>query len=456
MQSEFRKIIIVLLMISNSFSANSQNRAPSLWLRYGDHFKGDILINTMRIQAPSPLYTYYCALQWNAGLEGGGYCGIQEHPNGRNFIFSIWDPISSNLPITAPYTGHGTQVQNFGGEGTGLKSWNFDLGWETGTWYTFVARSWPGANNNTFFGYWVFDKGNAHWYHLVTMDYPVSDIGFSSQTGSFIEDWLGNGDNRREQQMKGGWKRRSSNSSWNPFLSAHFSRTAPDPGAANYLENYDGGISEDFYFMKSGSEDLHPDSNSSGSLLNINSDHRKPEFETAQISDIIVTENEFSLSVSWSVSTAQSPQFSYHFSVFNNPEFTGSPILSIDKAIPEDRALELEIRSITTPGTYYTKFYVTDIFGRASNETYYDFFTEGFTPLNVIHENSKVYPNPVNELIEIDSNDMESAYIMDTLGRIIIIAEESHIDVRSLNTGIYFLVITDKSGNPKTFRFVKN
>lgn len=80
------------------------------------------IINTVRVASPSPLYTYYCTMQWNAGMEGGGYCGIQEHPNGRNFIFSIWDPVSSNESIRAAYLGDGTQVENFGGEGTGLKS----------------------------------------------------------------------------------------------------------------------------------------------------------------------------------------------------------------------------------------------------------------------------------------------------------------------------------------------
>lgn len=79
-------------------------------------------------------------MQWNAGMEGGGYCGLQEHPDGRNFIFSIWDPIGSNEAITAAYGSRFYEVENFGGEGTGLKSWNFELGWETDHWYSTVSR----------------------------------------------------------------------------------------------------------------------------------------------------------------------------------------------------------------------------------------------------------------------------------------------------------------------------
>lgn len=61
--------------------------------------------------------------------EGGGYCGLQDHPDGRAFIFSIWDPqLVKDTPITAVAKGQGTWTDRFGGEGTGLKSMNFELG----------------------------------------------------------------------------------------------------------------------------------------------------------------------------------------------------------------------------------------------------------------------------------------------------------------------------------------
>ena len=56
---------------------------------------------------------------------------MQAHPRARNFIFSIWDNKKHTGPITAVYRGPGTETKKFGGEGTGLKSWNFKLGWST-------------------------------------------------------------------------------------------------------------------------------------------------------------------------------------------------------------------------------------------------------------------------------------------------------------------------------------
>ena len=103
-------ILMLALIISNS-SLIAQNSALSVHLSAKDDYAGNIIMKTLKIPHKT-LYTYYCALMWNIGGEGGGYCGMQNHPSGNNFIFSIWDPISSNEPIKAVYTGGGTQVEN--------------------------------------------------------------------------------------------------------------------------------------------------------------------------------------------------------------------------------------------------------------------------------------------------------------------------------------------------------
>lgn len=147
------KILILFISILVN-KIDAQNSALSVHLIANDNFTGDILVKTLNIPHKT-FYTYYCALNWNTGFEGGGYCGMQNHPNGNNFIFSIWDPISSNQPIKAIYQGGGTLVENFGGEGTGLKSWNFELGWAEGYDYQLVTRNWD-VGNHTHFGFMIF------------------------------------------------------------------------------------------------------------------------------------------------------------------------------------------------------------------------------------------------------------------------------------------------------------
>ena len=119
--------------------AHAQNSAPSSHFVFDDNFDGDIIINEVRVpKSGEAMYTYYEALGWRG--RGAGYAGIQVHPRAHNFIFSIWDHKEHTAPIKAVYHGPGTETQGFGGEGTGLKSWNLKLGWKTDVWYTLAAR----------------------------------------------------------------------------------------------------------------------------------------------------------------------------------------------------------------------------------------------------------------------------------------------------------------------------
>lgn len=357
--------LVLFIVVSAEFPLTAQNRAPSCWLNYTDYQPGNILVNTILVVPPSPTYTYYCALAWNGGMEGGGYCGIQEHPDGRNFIYSIWDPIGSSDSIVAVYTGPGTMVENFGGEGTGLKSWNFSLGWETEEWYSFITRTWN-VNDHTLFGFWVQRGSNNQWHHLVTMDYPVNNVRFNSGTGSFIEDWFGNGWMKREVKHSNGWKR-TEGMSWLPFSQAWFSRVYPDPGAQNYIENYDGGVNPgNFYFMKSGGSSTTPVSNTSGTNLFLPTGSTSPVFSAGEIGTLAHNLQNDSLIVQWTINEFKSPQFSYSLSVYDNAGCIGNPILSSITVQPHIRSAGIDIQGLLS-GTWYLKFYINDIFDNQSN-----------------------------------------------------------------------------------------
>ena len=364
-KSVIRKAGLALILLVSGLSwAISQNRAPSCWLKYDDSFRGDLLINTVRVVAPSPLYTYYCTMQWNAGGEAGGYCGIQEHPDWRNFIFSIWDPIASTEPIRASYLGEGTRAENFGGEGTGLKSWNFDLGWETGVWYTLVTRAWD-YHGHTHFGYWVFDQRADRWHHLVTMDFPIEGVRFTTSTGSFIEDWLGNGWNAREFHQKNGWKRASSGRFWRAFESAYFERVKPDAGANNYLEHYNGGIGENDYFYMTSGGSTAPVDHESGSTLNLDQNLVKPQFDPIELSKLSLKQENDNLLIDWELASHSVPQFSFRIdlSEANSP---ANSITSLSGNVPQQRSAELNIQDLN-PGEYLLSLVLDDLFGLSSD-----------------------------------------------------------------------------------------
>lgn len=244
-----RLIVFALGLCNPSIlpSLQAQDSAPSSHLNFNDNVNGDIIVNEVRVpHGGEATYTYYETLGWRG--SAAGYAGIQAHPDGHNFIFSIWDNDAHTAPIQALYTGHGTTATPFGGEGTGLKSWNFDLGWQTGVWHTLVARSWPIANDHTCFAFWVKRGDDQLWYHLVTMDVAAPHAEFEGKTDVFIEDWLTSGAESREINVRQGWKRNSSGQ-WIAFSSGRYSVNSIDLIAGNrsynYRTNWDGGTKID-------------------------------------------------------------------------------------------------------------------------------------------------------------------------------------------------------------------
>ncbi len=455
-------LLVMLSLIMVPVNSYSQNRAPSCWLNYQDNYKGDIIINTLRVMSPSPLYTYYCALQWNAGGEGGGYCGMQEHPNGRNFIYSIWDPISSTRAIAADYKGPGTLTENFGGEGTGLKSWNFALGWKTDEWYTFVSRNWN-QNTSSFFGFWVFSHADTIWHHIVTMNFPVANVRFNTATGSFIEDWSGNGWNTREVQHKEGWKRRTANHSWNAFSSTYFSRVSPDEGAKNYIDHYDGGVTPDYYFMKSGG-DVTPVTTTSGNYLRLTAHGSRPDFKSGKVIDLSLKVIEDNLSVYWTTDDSGLPQFSYHIEVRSDSVFTGTPLLEVDTVVPHSRTDDLNISGLTNNKEYFVRLSIKDIFDGVS-DTLTTRFTKGtVSKVNILpdFQSPIVYPNPMRNRIYINLKQEWPTLrleIQDMSGKIQLVKELRNISKFEIPTdawarGIYILKLSG-SGQTRTFKLVK-
>jgi len=197
-----------------------QDAAPSSHLVFDDHFAGDIIINEVRVpEGGEALHTYYEAPGW--GGRAAGYAGIQAHPRGHNYLFSIWDHKDHAGPIRALYKGPGTETERFGGEGTGLKSWNFQLGWLPGTWHTLAARCWP-VGDHTCHAFWVRSGRTRRWTHLVTMDVAVGNAWFEGGNDAFVEDWMETGGKVRTIHLRGGWKRRL-NGDWHPFREARYS-----------------------------------------------------------------------------------------------------------------------------------------------------------------------------------------------------------------------------------------
>jgi hypothetical protein len=74
--------------------------------------------------------------------------------------------------------------------------------------------------------------------------------------------------------------------------------------------------------------------------------------------------------------------------------------------------------------------------------------SQGITAINQISNNStiKIYPNPANNKITIDANDVVDIKLFDVLGNEITSVKQNQIDVSNFNDGVYFIQVQTSTG----------
>jgi len=335
--------------------------APSSYLSYSDAESGDIVMTRIQVQMTTPS-TFFETMGGNAGENGGWYCGIQDSGSlGKNYIFSLWDPVSGGETSTAVYWNPSGTVSRFSGESTGIHYLNYNLPWKPGNWYRLVARAWD-YQGKTYYGLWSYDETARTWIHHAVLAFPATGLRFATGTSSFLEDWAGTGQNERRSEYSDGWKRSTSSAGgWVPYSSAVFS----EGGSGQYTNAYDAGVQSGAYYMQTGGSTVP--TLSDDSTLQIDFPKNSPSFPVGQIDSVTSSYDQSAnqISVSWTTEPTKSPQFSYKVDVFTNPGLTGSPILTNSDVVPQIRSIVL---NSPTPDTsaYYVRVSITDIFDQTS------------------------------------------------------------------------------------------
>ena len=361
--------LFLILLASAAVVRAGQNAAPSSHFVFDDNFEGDILINEVRVpKSGVAMYTYYETLGWRGGASG--YAGIQVHPRANNFIFSIWDHKEHKEPIRAEHRGPGTLTEKFGGEGTGLKSWNFELGWDPDVWYTLVSRSWA-VGDHTFYGFWARSGKTKRWTHLVTMDVAAKNAFFKGGTDAFIEDWLETGKNLRTTNLRGGWKRKM-NGEWHSFKAGRYSVNYWDlePGkrSFNFKTNWDGGVARDktgeFYFMTAGGKTTKP-SVKNPSRHSIKRTVTKPAYTPLRLAKSEARLAKRKLTVNWVVNEKTLPLFEYRLRVLNGE---GEAVAASSEVKPHARSAEISLPESVIDDSLKVELLCLDILGNQAEK----------------------------------------------------------------------------------------
>ncbi len=362
-------VIATAWVVAIATVAAGQNSALSSYLYFNDNYNGNFLIDQVRVPSGGEaMYTYYETLYW--GGAATGYCGIQAHPNGHNYIFSIWDTSAQTAATQVVYAGNGTTYERFGGEGTGMHALNYQVGWNTDTWITTAVRAWP-VGNHTDIGYWVRRDDTNAWYHLVTMDVAAPNVPFTGQSVAFIEDWLATGANRREGDFRGGWKRET-DGQWFPFGQAQYAINSGDAQSGgrsyNYRNNYNGGVASDasgqYYYLVAGGTTTP--TTSVPRTFSIPRPETQPSFATISLDYLTAILANNDLAVDWDALVSTAPQFSYAIKVYDNPGGTGTALLTAQGISPDIHRWDLDASSLNASHEYYVQLSLTDIFDRTT------------------------------------------------------------------------------------------
>jgi hypothetical protein len=335
------------------YNAVPQNTSPT---------DTDIIMTRIQVAITAPS-TYFETMGWNLGLNGAGYCGLQDSgPLGRNYILALWDPTSGGGESTAVYSDPSGNVVRSCAEGCGITYKNYNMPWQANQWYRLVARAWD-YQGQTYFALWSYDETGDLWTHHATFAFPFSGTRFDAGGGailSFLEDWTTNGQYVRRDNLNDGWGR-SPSAGWIPYSNAQFLLATV---TGQYANAYDAGVQNGAYYMQSGGNTTP--TLSVGTDLTLPFTKTSPGLPVGRVLSATASYNRAAnqISVSWVTDPTVSPQFTYQVNVYNNPGLTGTPIASYSDTNPDVRSVVLAPPARGT-SVYYASVSITDIFDQA-------------------------------------------------------------------------------------------
>ncbi len=87
---------------------------------------------------------------------------------------------------------------------------------------------------------------------------------------------------------------------------------------------------------------------------------------------------------------------------------------------------------------------------------YDSFLSFNLTEIQESNNQISVFPNPMNDLLNISMDNFASLFIMDATGKIVISSDSKEVNTKDLNSGIYFLNVVTTEGKLLSTKLMKN
>lgn len=252
-------------------------------------------------------------------------------------------PYSQQIPTFA-----GTNMVGYAqiGEGSSCAIKGYWPQFKTDLWSRFAVRYWQPADGTAHLGYqgmWMKEPVSGNWYHVGTFLYPFAVTGVNGMSG-WQENFTGyTGDYTVDHA--GGYYHKSG--SWQMANQIQFT-------SKGYVSLIDANTAAE--------SQVGPSFTSLYNVprtLTLTGQPALPKFDPIVVSSATASVINTQLLVQWQMPLSSSPQLDYRIEVFDNPDYTGSPVVSFYDREPDTRQKLLSIPGVATP---YVRLTIADIF----------------------------------------------------------------------------------------------
>lgn len=230
----------------------------------------------------------------------------------------------------------------------------------TGVWYPSVIRVWRPTGNpadTSKVGQWFKDGVTGKWTHQSTFNLPFVADRFNTGAGGFIEDFSNGNALPHRVDFRNYYYRKTS---WKPGKTFTCStRQATEKGTSGLIE----GNTAAFFETCSGASytgNMGPGAQSKTYTLTMPS---TPTFDPLVVSSVSAQSSGSQLVVKWALSGTSSPQFAYKIEVFQGPDTTVAPAVTVVKIDPDAQSALVPIPGVTSPVVRVT---LTDVFDKTT------------------------------------------------------------------------------------------
>ena len=282
-----------------------------------------------------------------SGYFYGGF--THQNANGTLVQYVCWPasggfaPYSQQIPTFA-----GSNMVGYAqiGEGSSCAIKGYWQQFSSNLWSRFAVRYWQPADGTPHLGYqgmWMREPASGNWYHLGTILYPFAVTGvsgmsgwqenFSGYTGDYVVEHAGG-----YYHKAGVWQRANQLS----FTSAGYITSVDSNTAAR------SSVGPSFTGLYN-----------VPITATLTAQPATPTLDPIVVSSATASVFGTQLLVQWQMPATSSPPLDYRVEVFDNPGYTGSPLLNYYDREPETRQKLLNISGVATP---YVRLTLADIF----------------------------------------------------------------------------------------------